>query len=61
MDALEDFEDNSLDFVYIDGDHNFKHISEDIYEWTKKVRSGGIVSGHDYLILFQKQIRLMSC
>jgi len=48
MDALEDFEDNSLDFVYIDGDHNFKHISEDIYEWTKKVRSGGIVSGHDY-------------
>lgn len=48
MDALEDFKDESLDFVYIDGDHNFRHASEDIYEWSKKVRKGGIVSGHDY-------------
>jgi len=48
MDALEDFKNGSLDFVYIDGDHNFKHTAEDIYEWSKKVRRGGIVSGHDY-------------
>ena len=48
MDAVEDFKDGSLDFVYIDGDHNFRHAAEDIYEWAKKVRIGGIVSGHDY-------------
>lgn len=48
MDALEDFEDESLDFVYIDGHHGFKYVTEDIYEWTKKVRKGGIISGHDY-------------
>lgn len=48
MDALEDFEDGSLDFVYIDGDHSFKHIAADIAGWAKKVRSGGAVSGHDY-------------
>lgn len=47
-DALKDFKNDSLDFVYIDGDHTFPHIAEDIYEWSKKVRSGGIVSGHDY-------------
>lgn len=48
MDAVHEFKDGSLDFVYIDGDHNFKHIAQDIYEWTWKVRKGGIVSGHDY-------------
>jgi len=48
MDALVDISDKSLDFVYIDGNHNFRHIAEDIFEWTKKVRLGGVVSGHDY-------------
>jgi hypothetical protein len=48
MDALGDFPGVNLDFVYIDGDHNFRYVAEDIYEWTKKVRPGGIISGHDY-------------
>jgi len=48
MDAVKDFEDESLDFVYIDGDHRFRYIAEDIVEWEKKVKKGGIVSGHDY-------------
>lgn len=48
MDAVKDFKDRSLDFVYIDGDHCFKNIAEDIYEWTWKVKIGGVVSGHDY-------------
>ena len=48
MEAVEDFVDNSLDFVYIDGNHNFRYIAEDLVEWSKKVKSGGIVSGHDY-------------
>jgi len=49
MEALEDFEDESLDFVYIDGNHRFKWVAEDIYEWSKKVKKGGVVSGHDYI------------
>jgi hypothetical protein len=48
MDALSDFKDGSLDFVYIDADHTFRYVAEDIVEWEKKVRKGGIVSGHDY-------------
>lgn len=48
MDALEDFEDESLDFVYIDGHHGFKFVAEDIWEWSKKVKYGGVISGHDY-------------
>jgi hypothetical protein len=49
MDALKDFEDESLDFVYIDGNHGFKYVTEDIFEWSKKVKKGGIISGHDYI------------
>jgi len=48
MDAVKEFADNSLDFVYIDGNHAFEWVMEDIIEWSKKVKPGGIVSGHDY-------------
>ncbi len=48
LDAVKDFEDESLDFVFIDGDHRFEAVTNDIAQWSKKVRKGGIVSGHDY-------------
>ena len=48
MDAVKDFEDSSLDFVYIDGAHDFKNVADDVCEWTKKVKIGGIVFGHDF-------------
>lgn len=40
--------DDSLDFVFIDGNHSYENVLEDITEWTKKVKPGGIVAGHDY-------------
>lgn len=48
MDAVRHFEDGQLDFVYIDGNHTLPFVINDIIEWSKKVRIGGIVSGHDY-------------
>ena len=50
MDAVKDFADNSLDFVYIDGNHSFEYVVEDIAQWSKKVRPGGIIAGHDYWV-----------
>lgn len=49
MEAVEDFEDESLDFVYIDGNHQFRYIAEDLVEWSKKVKKGGVICGHDYI------------
>ncbi len=46
--ALYGFDDNSLDFVYIDANHDFVNFTNDIHYWLKKIRVGGIVSGHDY-------------
>jgi len=48
MDALLEIPDKSLDFVYIDGFHDFDWVMPDIIFWSKKVRSAGIVAGHDY-------------
>lgn len=50
MKAVKHFEDNSLDFVFIDGNHEFSFVYEDIVEWTKKVKPGGIIAGHDYKV-----------
>jgi len=46
--ALKKFDNNSLDFVYIDGNHSIEFVINDIAGWIKKVRPGGIISGHDY-------------
>jgi hypothetical protein len=48
MEAIKEFKPNSLDFVYIDANHDREHVLEDIESWSKIVRDGGIVSGHDY-------------
>ena len=48
IEAVKDFEDDSIDYVYIDGNHSFPSVVNDIYEWSKKVRKGGIISGHDW-------------
>lgn len=49
MDAVKDFEDESLDFIYIDGNHRLKYAVEDIMEWEPKIKKGGVISGHDYI------------
>lgn len=48
MGAVKTYPDSSLDFVYIDANHEFQHVTNDIAEWSKKVRVGGVVAGHDF-------------
>ena len=47
--ALSLFDDESLDFVYVDG---YAHTAEEggrtFYDWYPKIRPGGIIAGHDY-------------
>lgn len=41
--------DQSLDFCYIDADHSYEGVSEDLRLWFPKVRNGGVLAGHDYV------------
>jgi len=45
--ALNDFENESLDFVYIDGNHQEAAVIKDINSWRLKVKKNGIIAGHD--------------
>ena len=42
------FENESLDFVFIDAEHAYENIKKDILVWMPKVKNGGILAGHDY-------------
>jgi len=49
MEALSNFEDESLDFVFVDGDHTFDHCCMDIICWSRKLRKDGMMAVHDYI------------
>ena len=51
LQAVKQFEDNSLDFVFIDASHEYEDVKDDIRTWYPKVKEGGIIAGHDYLNL----------
>lgn len=38
----------SLDYIFIDGDHSFNMVYRDMYNYYDKVRVGGVFSGHDF-------------
>jgi hypothetical protein len=49
VDAAKDFEPKSLDFIYIDANHDLRHVIADLDAWIPKVKHGGIVAGHDFM------------
>ena len=45
---LHSMEDDTFDIVYIDADHSYYSVLKDLEKSRKKVKPGGIISGHDY-------------
>ncbi len=48
LDAVKRFQPGSVDAVFIDGNHHFDFVVQDIIAWAPIVRAGGMVAGHDY-------------
>lgn len=47
-DAATLFADNSLDAVFLDAEHLYDDVMEDLKTWFPKVKPDGIIAGHDY-------------
>ncbi len=45
---VEQFTNESLDFVFVDGDHTYAAVKKDLEDWYGKIRPGGFMAGDDY-------------
>lgn len=47
-DVVSEFNNNYFDAIFIDANHNFQFVKEDIEAWYKKLNNDGILIGHDF-------------
>lgn len=58
---LNSYPDGHFDFVYLDGSHTHDAVKSEMPLWWKKVRSGGILAGHDYCNYGEKGLSCNGC
>lgn len=49
--VVDKFENDSIDFIYIDGSHSEENVRRDLELYLPKLKKNGIIAGHDYLEL----------
>ena len=57
-DAAREFKRGGLSMVYLDGNHRFENVTQDIYDWWPLIQSGGILAGHDF---YNREDAYQSC
>lgn len=48
--VVNEFKDEYFDWIYIDTDHSYKMTKQELELWFPKVKQGGIIAGHDFII-----------
>ena len=48
--VLAEMPDQSLDWIYIDGDHSYQNVITDLRLSFTKVKPGGLICGDDYMV-----------
>ena len=46
--AVSKFDDESLDFVFVDGLHTYEQVLKDCENYYPKIKKGGFIIGHDF-------------
>lgn len=58
--VVDKVNDATLDFVYIDANHSYDAVMQDLRDWYPKLKPGGIIAGDDYTIKPLEQINTSS-
>jgi len=48
VEAAKEFQDEYFDFVYIDANHSYQAVKDDLNAWCPKLKVGGVICGHDF-------------
>lgn len=48
LDVVHHYGDESLDFVFLDDNHEQAHVARELEAWWPKIRQGGMLAGHDF-------------
>ena len=48
IEAVTNFKNEYFDFIFIDADHSYQSVRQDLEIWYPKIKPGGLISGHDY-------------
>lgn len=51
VEVAKQFTDQSVDMVYIDGNHSYASVKEDIQAWMPTIKPGGWMTGHDMILM----------
>lgn len=46
--ATEIFANNSIDVLFLDGNHTYPYVKEELEAWIQKLKASGVIIGHDY-------------
>jgi hypothetical protein len=57
LNASQFFPDNYFDFIYIDAEHSYQSVVNDITHWYPKLKSKGLIAGHDFLANFNYSLK----
>lgn len=50
LEAASAFEDGYFDWIYLDADHSYEAIRDDLEAWLPKVKAKGFIAGDDYAV-----------
>lgn len=50
IEAAKEFDDETIDFLYIDTDHRYRHTLDEIRAWAPKISRHGILAGDDFAV-----------